>query len=264
MKWRYSLLMSVTAKELQSALAACREQSRSGVLDTGRYRMRYFAWGAGPPLVFVHGLADVGQAFVMVMQRLMSRVHQHRLRAPQRRNDGARMARYQHSDYTADLVALLDHLKYDRTAVVGSSFGSTIALAAMAGVPERFSHGVLQNGFAFRPLHRFQRMLAQVARFWPGWFADWPELHRLVMTRIEHASISQAPREIAEFYRHPAPGRPSRPCAHAHSPSTPFDLRQILPAIRVPVLLLCGDCDHLVPQIVLERTGGLATIFDTD
>ena len=248
MKWRYSLLMSVTAKELQSALAACRQQSRSGVLETGRYRMRYFSWGTGPPLVFIHGMADVGLAFAMVMHRLCTRFTSIAYELPNGANDGAQLVRYRHSDYTADLVALLDHLKHDRAALVGSSFGSTIALAAMASMPERFTHGVLQNGFAFRPLNRVQRMFAQVARFWPGWFADWPELHRIVMTRIEHASISQAPREIAAFYRASSARDSDRGLPLRALAIDSLDLRQSLSAIRIPTLLLCGDCDHLVPQ----------------
>jgi len=232
---------------MQSALAACREQSLSGVLDTGRYRMRYFKWGAGPPLVFIHGMADVGLAFAVVMHRLSARFTCIAYELPNGANDGARLVRYRQSDYAADLVTLLDHLKFDRAAVVGSSFGSTIALAALARTPERFTHGVLQNGFAFRPLNRVQRMFAQVARFWPGWFADWPAFHRFVMTHIEHTSISQAPREIAEFHRASSAQTPIAACALRALAIDSVDLRRSLPAIRIPVLLLCGDCDHLVP-----------------
>ena len=166
---------------------------------------------------------------------------------PNGANDGAQLVRYRHSDYTADLIALLDHLKHDRAALVGSSFGSTIALAAMASMPERFTHGVLQNGFAFRPLNRVQRMLAQLARFWPGWFADWPELHRIVMTRIEHASICKLRGKslhLSGIQRQDS----DRGLALRALAIDSLDLRQSLPAIRIPTLLLCGDCDHLVPR----------------
>jgi pimeloyl-ACP methyl ester carboxylesterase len=210
--------------------------------------MRYFAWGAGPPLVFIHGMADVGLAFAMVMQRLVTHFTCIAYELPNGANDGAHLARYRQSDYVDDLVALLDHLKLKRAVVVGSSFGSTIALAAMASTPERFSHGGLQNGFAVRPLNRVQRILAQVARFWPGWFADWPAFHRFVMTHIEHTSISQAPIEIAEFHRASSAQTPIAACALRALAIDSVDLRRILPTIHIPMLLLCGDCDHLVPQ----------------
>jgi len=59
-----------TAEELRAALTAFRHDAKHGTLDTGRYRMRFFVWGSGPPLVFVHGMADAARAFVMVMHRL--------------------------------------------------------------------------------------------------------------------------------------------------------------------------------------------------
>ena len=54
--------------------AAARERFRReatrGVCDTGRYRMPYFAWGAGPPLVLIHGLSDTPESFVQPAARL--------------------------------------------------------------------------------------------------------------------------------------------------------------------------------------------------
>src|SRR5262245_13273539 len=38
-----------------------------GQLDTGRYRMRYCSLGEGPPLVFLHGLAEDSRAPVVPM-----------------------------------------------------------------------------------------------------------------------------------------------------------------------------------------------------
>jgi pimeloyl-ACP methyl ester carboxylesterase len=244
----YTSPMPVTADELRDARAAFRAGAARGVLDTGRYRMRYFAWGSGPPVVFVHGMADAGEAFVMVMHRLVGRFTCLAYELPDGRTDGSRLARYRPADYTADLLALLDHLGHARAAVVGSSFGSTIALGAVIAAQDRFTHAVLQNGFACRPLNRFQRLLAQLARFWPGWFADWPEIHGLVMRRIEHATITAAPGEVAEFYRHFSAQTPIAACALRALAIDRCDLRPLLPTVRIPVLLLGGDCDRLVPR----------------
>jgi pimeloyl-ACP methyl ester carboxylesterase len=240
--------MAVTAQELQAALAAYRAHAQPGMLDTGRYRMRYFVWGSGPPVVIIHGMADAGQAFAMVMHRLIGRFTCIAYELPNGLTDGSRLARYTTADYVADLLELLEHLKLDRAAVVGSSFGSMIALAALADQPARFTHGVLQNGFAYRPLNRFQRALARMARFWPGWFADWPELHRFTMRQIEHATITRAPPEVAEIYRWHSAHTPIAACALRALAIDRADLRRHLPTISVPVLLLSGDCDRLVPR----------------
>jgi pimeloyl-ACP methyl ester carboxylesterase len=240
--------MAVTADELSDSLSAFRAAAVRGTFDTGRYRMRYFAWGSGPPLVFIHGMADAGEAFVMVMRRLVERFTCVAYELPDGTTDGSRLVRYTHADYTADLLALLDHLKFGRAAVVGSSFGSVIALAALAGAPHRFTHGVLQNGFACRPLNRFQRVLARIARYWPGWFADWPEIHAFVMRRVERQTVAAVPPEVAQFFLRHGAHTPIAACALRSLAIDRTDLRPLLPTIRTPVLLITGDCDRLVPR----------------
>jgi len=249
---------NVTADELAAALAAFRAGAVHGTLDTGRYRMRHFTWGSGPALVFIHGMADHGRAFVMVMHRLAPRFTCVGYELPDGTTDGSNLVRYSQPDYTADLLALLDHLGIDRTAVVGSSFGSTVALAALAAAPQRFTRGVLQNGFAHRPLNRFQRALARVARFWPGWFADWPEIHRAVMRRVEQPALSRLPPAVADFFLEHGGRTPIRASALRSLHFDRTDLRPLLPAIRAPILLLTGDCDSLVgPACSVELEQGL-------
>jgi pimeloyl-ACP methyl ester carboxylesterase len=240
--------MSVTAGELHTALAAFRAEATHGTLDTTRYRMRYFAWGSGPPIVFIHGMADAGEAFVMVMHKLAYRFTCVGYELPDGTTDGSRLARYTHANYTADLLALLDHMKLDSAAVVGSSFGSTIALATVATTPHRITRGVLQNGFIYRPLNRFQRALARLARYWPGWFADWPEIHGAVMRRIERRTLSSVPPEVGDFFLKHGAHTPIRACALRGLAIDRTDLRALLPTIRTPVLLITGDCDSLVPR----------------
>ncbi len=239
---------SVTTEELHSALAAFRVGAHRGTLDTGRYRMRYFTWGNGPPIVFIHGMADAARAFVMVMHRLVERCTCIAYELPDGTTDGSALARYTHADYTADLLVLLDHLGLARAAVLGSSFGSTIALHALATAPSRFTHGILQNGFARRPLTRWQRQLARSARFWPGWFADWPAIYRRVMWRVERPTLSAMPLAVADFFLEHGGHTPLRASALRSLAIDRTDLRSVLPAIPAPVLLLTGDRDPLVPR----------------
>jgi pimeloyl-ACP methyl ester carboxylesterase len=240
--------MSVTTEEFRSSLAAFRAGANHGFLQTGRYRMRYFSWGNGPPIVFVHGMADAACAFIMVMQQLVERFTCIAYELPNGLTDGSALGSYIYPDYTADLVTLLDHLGFAQATVVGSSFGSTIILHALATAAGRFTHGVLQNGFAHRPLSRWQRQLARSARFWPGWFADWPGIHRAVMWRVERPTLSVLPPSVADFYVANAGRTPFRASALRSLRFDRIDFRPLLPTIRVPVLLLTGDHDQLVPR----------------
>jgi len=248
--------MSVTAEQLRAAFVAFRQHARHGVLDTGRYRMRYFIWGSGSPLVFIHGMADAAAAFVMVMNGLVSRFTCVGYELPDGTTDGSHLYGYTHADYTADLLALLDHLSFDRAALVGSSFGSTIALASLAAKPERFTQSILQNGFAYRPLNTAQRVLAHLARFWPGWFADYPEIYARVIRRVERPTLAILPPLVRDFFLKHGGHTPLRASALRSIAIDRVDLRPALPGIRVPMLLLTGDHDPLVPAscaLDLER-----------
>jgi pimeloyl-ACP methyl ester carboxylesterase len=253
--------MSVTADELRAALAAFRAEGQSHALHTGRYRMRYRVWGGGPAVVFVHGMADHAAAFLMVMHRLADRFTCVAFELPDGTTDGSRLARYTHADYVADLFALLDHLGFPAAAVVGSSFGSTIALSALAAAPGRFTRGVIQGGFARRPLNRIQRWLAQDARFWPWWFGDWPEIYARVMRRVERPTLAALPREVADYFLEVGGRTPIRASALRSLAIARTDLRPLLPTIRTPVLLLTGERDPLVgPACCEELERGLPDV----
>ena len=58
---------------LQPAWDRFQREARHGTLDTGRYRMPYFVWGEGPPVVFVHGLCDDAASLVLPLARLSRR-----------------------------------------------------------------------------------------------------------------------------------------------------------------------------------------------
>src|SRR5437773_2275537 len=88
--------------------------------------------------------------------------------------DGARLGAYRHRHLVADLFALLDHLGFARSYLLGSSFGSTITLAALAAAPDRLPRAVLQGGFACRPLARWEHFLCSFARYWRGPMGTFP------------------------------------------------------------------------------------------
>ena len=237
-----------TDADLTLALQAFHRDAKHGVLSTPRYQIGYFRWGSGPPIVFIHGMADRAQAFVMVMHRLIQHYTCIAYELPDGKTDGSDLRRYKHADYVADLVELLDHLKLPTAAVLGSSFGSTIALAALATVPGRLTHGMLQGGFAHRPLSIAQRSLCRIAQYWPGWFADWPALYRRVLWQIVNPTLSSTPKAISDFLVQNGGRTPIQAAAIRSLTIDKTDLRPLLPSIRTPLLLIGGDRDPLVPR----------------
>src|SRR5262249_49085536 len=87
---------------------------------------------------------------------------------PRGRGDGARLSGYTHADLVHDFWALLDHLGIGESYVFGSSFGSTIALAARHAQPGGRKRGLLQGGVAHRPLRGAELFLSRLGRFLPG------------------------------------------------------------------------------------------------
>lgn len=238
---------TVTDADLHLALNAFRADARTDVFRGTRYRMRFFTWGSGPPIVFIHGMADRARAFAMVMIHLVERYTCIAYELPDGTTDDSDLRRYTHQDYILDLLELLDHIGFSQVTVLGSSFGSTIAQAAMAHKPQRFTHGILQGSFAYRPLSHAQRFLSRTARFWPGWFADWPAIFRHAMNWIVQPTVSLLPPDVSKFFFENGGRTPIRAAAQRSIMIDRIDLRPLLPTIQSPVLMIGGDRDTLVP-----------------
>jgi len=219
--------------------------SERGVCDTGRYRCRYFSWGRGPALVFVHGICDEAISFVLPIARLKEHFRCIAYDLPTGLGDGARLGRYRHADYVADLLALLDHLHLRQAYIFGSSFGSTITLGALGLAPERFPRAILQGGFARRPLAKAELMLASWGRYWRGTMAALPL--RTTVLRAAHSApfVGREP-ELWNYCLQRAAAPPMAAVARRAVMLQRLDLRPILPSITTPVLLICGDCDRVV------------------
>ncbi len=240
---------------LEDVLERFGREAVQGTCDTGRYRMRYFSWGDGPPLVFIHGVSDTSHGFLQPISRLSAHFRCIAYDQAGTRGDRARIGRYRHEDLVQDLWALLDHLKLPRCYVLGSSFGSTIALMAMRTQPERIPRAVLQGGLAYRPLRRLEYILAQVGRWVPGTVKRLPfriKVHELVNKPSFH-SRSEA---VWQWFLDCSGRTPIATFAQQALILNRLDLRPILPEIRQPILLLCGDRDPVVgplhQQMLLE------------
>lgn len=240
-----------TAAELVHAVARYDAEVTRGVVHTPRYRLRYVTWGepsARLPLVFVHGMADQARSFAMVMARLVEsgfRCIAYEL--ANGRDDGANLGMYKHPHYVADLLALLDHLALPQVDLIGSSFGTTIALRSLAKHPIRFRRCVLKGGFARRPLKRLERGTARLGRYWSCRMADLP-IRETWMRRLDGPAFAGCDPEIFEYLLTCSGVTPARAAARRTLIIDKLDLRPLLPKIAHPVLMIGGDRDTIVPH----------------
>jgi pimeloyl-ACP methyl ester carboxylesterase len=239
---------------LEEALRRFEQEAIRGVCATDRYRCSYFSWGTGPPLVFLHGLGDLAYSFVPVISVLASDFQCIAYDQPAGHGDAARLAGYSHADLVSDLFSLLDHLGLQQSSVFGSSFGSTIALAAMRSRPERVSSAILAGGFAQRALAPAERLLAGVGRFLPGKTRLMPFRQAIGKSCLGPFAVRRP--EFLEFFVRNSGCSPLAALAHRAWMMHRLDLRGLLADIQQPVLLVCGDCDPLVgrncEEVLLE------------
>jgi pimeloyl-ACP methyl ester carboxylesterase len=240
-----------------TALLRLAQEGRPGWFDAGRYMLRYAAWGSGPPIVFVHGIADVARSFAMVAADLSQHFTCVLYELPSGDGDHARLGAYRHGDYADDLIRLLDHLLLERTYVLGSSFGSTIVLRALANHPQRFARAVLQGGFARRRVGPHEVALARFARYWKARMRSMPVRTALRNPR-ERAVFDSVPPDRARFMADNCGSVPIAAVARIGLLIAKLDLRPILSTVRLPVRLIGGDRDSIIaPQYEQELLKGL-------
>lgn len=231
---------------LADAKTRFEKEATRGVCPTAHYRMPYFVWGEGPPLVFVHGVADGSFSFLMPVSRLSAHFRCIAYDQPSGQGDRANIRRWTHADLVRDLWTLLDHLNLRQAYLFGSSFGSTVVLAAMAERPERIPRAILQGGFAHRPLTSVQRWLVRVGQYIPGTVGLFRGRER-VLRKVNGAAFAGRPEEVwRHFIDRTAGTRIATLCRQALVLDR-VDLRPLLADVRQPVLLVCGDRDTVVP-----------------
>jgi pimeloyl-ACP methyl ester carboxylesterase len=216
-----------------------------GTCDTGRYCCAYYTWGQGPPLIFIPGLSDDALSFMLVAGLLSAHFRCIAYNLPAGVGDGARLARYTHACLVADLFTLLDRLRVSQSYVFGSAFGSTIALAAMHKAPERLPRGIVQGGFARRPLGSAAGLLASFARYVPGRQGELP-FREVILRRVHHGPFAGRDPGFWDYLVNRWGLPPFAALGRMSLLLHRLDLRPLLAEIRQPVLLVCGDRDPMV------------------
>ncbi len=196
-----------------------------------------FDSGSGPPVLLLHGWGATKELMVPVSQRLAGcRVVVPDL--PGFGGTGAPPQAWGVHEYAGWVIGLLDRLGIDRTAIVGHSNGGRIAIALAATHPGRVDKLVLTGSAGIRPRHGI-RQRAGVGAF----------------KLLRGAGRSQLlPPPLRELARRRAELRGSADYRAASGTVRGSmvrlvnqDLRQLLPAIAAPTLLIWGERDTETP-----------------
>ena len=234
-----------------------------GMLDRDNGAIYYEVAGAGPPIVFAHGLGGSHMSWWQQVPALLDRftcvTFAHRGFLPSR-HDGDAVSP---DAFPADLLALLDHLALRQAILVAQSMGGWSALELAITAPGRVARLV---------------MSATSGRIDPRRLAD---------TTAWETRAQQAGRDFAERGIHPAMGaRAAREQPALHLLYRQLDeasgfadkegMRQRLMAARtrgpealdalaMPVLFVAGEEDPVFPPqaavALAQRTGTQASIL---
>ena len=217
----------------------------------GDLRIAYSTVGEGSPLVLLHGgwgdsrhwrwqLDDLGADFAVTAWD-----------APGCGQSPDPPEAWRMPDYADCLAAWLDAVSIERPHVLGLSWGSALALELYRRHPRIPASLVLASAYAGwagslpREVveERLERAVAELERPPEEWAAAY----------IPGLLTEAAPREVADEFVaimndvHPAG---SRTMLHAMAEA---DLRDVLPRIDVPTLLLYGELDARSPLHVAEE-----------
>jgi pimeloyl-ACP methyl ester carboxylesterase len=214
-------------------------------IEAGGHRIAYERRGEGPPVVLVHGYVGDRRMWRRQLDELSDEFTVVAWDAPGFGGSSDPSEDLPLSGFADCLAAFVAALGLGRPHVAGLSFGSGIALELYRRHPELPRSLVLASAYAgwagSLPAEVASQRLAQALRL-----ADLPSA-RLIDELMPTLFTEAAPRElVADFVAGLAEFHPAGLRATARAFAT-ADLRDILPGIAVPTLLLYGDIDVRAP-----------------
>ncbi len=204
--------------------------------------------GAGAPLVLLHGAICDSRVWRMQLEVLADEFTVIAWDAPGCGQSSDPPDSYRLSDYADSLAAFIDVLGLRRPHVLGHSFGGGLALELYRRHPELPRSLVLAAGYA-------------------GWAGSLPvdEVHtrlRWALRQADELPKPITPDSVPGLFSAQLPAEQIEELAVVMSDVRPTgtrvmaqafaeaDLRDVLPKIVVPTLLLCGEADERAPGAV--------------
>jgi pimeloyl-ACP methyl ester carboxylesterase len=226
-------------------------------LEIGGRRVNVVELGSGPPVVFVHGLSGSWQNW---LEQLPVFARDHRVVAFDLPGFGAsEMPDWQISisGYGRWMDALYDALGIDVAAVVGNSMGGFISAELAIAYPARVERLVLVSAAGLTVEHqRHDRTLTVLRTLdrrlaaYAGWLgtrsdtlARRPRARRMIFGLVAHRPDLLPGPLVAEQIR--GSGKPG--FVSALDALTSYPIRDRLPEIACPTLIVWGTKDWLVP-----------------
>jgi pimeloyl-ACP methyl ester carboxylesterase len=219
-------------------------------VEVGAFRIAYRQMGNGPPVVLLHGGLSDSREWRRQLEDLSDQFTVVAWDAPGCGGSSDPDDDFRLPGYADVLASFVDALELERPHVVGLSFGAALALELYRQHPQLPASLILASAYAgwvgsLPPEtveERLRDVLRQadlspdevVAEWLPSLFAGSPPA----------AIVEEVAAIMREF--HPAG---LRVMAHALAEA---DLRDVLPRIDVPTLLLYGDADQRSPLSVAE------------
>lgn len=217
-------------------------------VDVNGIRLAYRRQGSGPPLILLHGGLSDSREWRRQLDSLSDEFTVVAWDAPGCGRSSDPPASFLLPDYADCLAAFIAGLELERPHVLGLSFGGGLALELYRRHPTVPRTLILASAYAgwagSLPADEVAERLEGVLR---GLELPRDELVRSLLPTL---FAGDAPPERIEELRtilsdfHPAG---VRAMAHAFAEA---DLREVLPTIAVPTLLLYGDADERSPLTV--------------
>jgi pimeloyl-ACP methyl ester carboxylesterase len=213
-------------------------------------RVTFVQAGVGSPLVLVHGAVSDSRVWQAQFGALASEFSVVAWDAPGCGQSEDPPESFRLPDYADALAGLIAALRLEPAHVLGHSFGGALALELVRRHPGVVAKLVVVGGYAgwagSLSAAEVQRRLAfalDTAERLPGRFepASMPGLF----------SERMSPEAAAELMGIMSESRPAATRAMARALAE-ADLRQALPSIGVPTLLIYGDADERSPLTVAE------------
>lgn len=215
-------------------------------LDANGERLYYEDAGRGPAVVLMHSLGSSSHAWAEQIAHLRNRF---RVIAPDCRGHG----RSSHNGpvtldgIVADLAALLDHLGVERVHLGGLSMGGCYALAFYRRSPERVASLILADTFSSLPAGQGRQRVADRAAALQN--VAMPDFGR------QYAEATLLPATAAEKRVRLAEvvgGMSKEAFLETCEACFLSDAEEVLPAVRVPTLVVWGDRDDRTPRPLSE------------
>lgn len=174
-------------------------------------------------------------------------------------------------DFVDDLTCVFDAAGVDRAPILGISQGCAISVAFAARYPERVSALVLIGGFpvgrALRETEKDRgRAAAMKAMMSSAWDDDYPSLRDLIAETIVPRASSEDRRQYANDMREIIS---AENVALFREVVDNVDVRDLLPKVKAPTLVLHGKGDRMQPidqgrQLAAGIKGARFIAYDTN